>query len=592
MLAIGSTALAIALVGTLILLKFRPGGATGSAGEYHRVVPMDLEVKLVKDGELQAMNNIEIACEVEGQTAIQTIVKEGSNVKAGDVLVTLDSSSIRQRIEDTTIEVQKADADVTNARELRDIQESKNSADLDAAMVALTLAQLDLRDYEEAAFPQLLANAKTDLEMAHIDLKNRREELAQRRNLFAKGFVTATDVKKSELEVTKAENTVNKAETALTRLKEYTHASDLAAKKNALSQAELKVARVKRENASQMSQRTADVNAKENNLGIIKRRMERLQEQLDACTIEAPTDGMVVYATSNDRNAQNMIQEGATLRERQAILRLPDTSTMKAVLRVQEAQVSKLREGQRALVRVVGMNEPVGATLTKISVLADSGGRWWNPDTKEFPVDLVLDKTPPNLKPGMGAMCEILIGRAKQSLAVPLGSIYSVGNKTFVFTRGETPRPVEVKLGLASDTHAQVNSGLSGNEEVLILERGQGQTLLDRAGIKVEPATRPSDSFDRPGGAPTGAPGGMPGERQRRNREGGGQGPNGGGPNGGGEGQRMRNPGDQSAGPERPAGIDRPANGTGERPQGERRRNRDGQGAPPTGAPTPTPTGN
>ena len=515
------------------------GGTPVSGGQFHHVVPMDLEVKLVKDGELQAINNIEIVSEVEGQTTIQQIVKEGSNVKKGDVLIVLDSSQIRQRIEDTTIDLQKAEADVTNARELRDIQESKNAADLEAAEVALTLAELDLRDYEEAAYPQQLANARTDLDMAEIDLKNRREDLAQTRNLFAKGFVTAADVKKSELEVTKAENAVAKAQTALKRLEEYTHASDLAAKRNALSQAEQRLARVKRENASQMSQKNADVAARTQNLQIIKRRMERLEQQLASCTIVAPADGMVVFATSGDRNAQNLIQEGATVRERQTILRLPDTSSMKAVLRVAEQQVARLREGQRAKVRIVGVADPVGATLSKISVLADSGQRWMNPDLKEYPVDLVLDVTPPNLRPQMGVQAEVLISRASQVLAVPLASIYSVGNRAFVFARSgkDDVKPVEVSLGQVNDTHAEMRKGLTGGEDVLILERGQGQQLLERAGIKIEPATRPSGDFGpgagrgmrgnrgqgeaAPGGA---APGnGMPGnngDRPRRNRDG------------------------------------------------------------------------
>jgi HlyD family secretion protein len=526
LLAIPVAGLLIVLLAWQLLAGRLGGGAGGSpvTGQYYRVVPMTLEVRLAKDGELQAINAIDITSDVEGQTTIQEIVKEGATVKRGDVLVVLDSSAIRQKIEDTTIDLQKAEAEVTNARELRGIQESKNAADLEAAEVALTLAQLDLRDYEEAAYPQQLANAQTDLQMAEIDLKNRREDLAQTRNLLAKGFVNAADVKKAELEVTKAENAVSRAQTALRRLMEYTHASNLAAKKNALSQAEQRLARVTRENASQMSQRNADVAAKEQNLYVITRRMERLQQQLAGCTIVAPADGMVVYATSGDRNAQNMIQEGTSVRERQTILRLPDTSSMKVVLRVPEAQVPRLREGQRAKVRVVGVPEPIGATLQRISVLADSGQRWWNPDVKEFPVELVLDQTPRNLKPGMGVMAEVLISSVPDVLAVPLASVYSVGNKTYVFRRGgpNGVTPVQVKLGATNDTHAAVGEGLSSGDEVLVLERGQGQELLERNGIHIEPSTQPTGGF---GNAPPGAGGrqGRPGGMTGQPREGGGR---------------------------------------------------------------------
>src|SRR5206468_10914012 len=106
----------------------------------------------------------------------------------------------------------------------------------------------------------------------------------------------------------------------------------------------------------------------------------------------------------------------AQVRERQAILRLPDTSGMKAVIRVGESQVSKLSEGQRALVSIGSLQER--GTISKISVLTDNSNRWMNPDVKEYPVDIVLDRAPPNLKPGMTAQADIFVSRASGALAV------------------------------------------------------------------------------------------------------------------------------------------------------------------------------
>src|SRR4030095_12898304 len=202
--------------------------AQGTGDMLVTISPMDLDMKINKDGELQAVNNIDIISEVEGSTTIQTLVKEGSKVSKGDVLITLDSSAIKQKIEDTTLELQRADADVTNARELREIQVPTTAANIEAAEVALTLAQLDLKQYQEGSYPQLLANAKTDLGMGQIDLKNAEEKLGQTRQLFSKGFVTATAVKDDELAVTKARNSVDQAQTALSVLTGYTHQSDMA----------------------------------------------------------------------------------------------------------------------------------------------------------------------------------------------------------------------------------------------------------------------------------------------------------------------------------------------------------------------------
>jgi len=484
------------------------GGMSGPAltpGMFHTVLPMDLDVKINKDGELQAVNNIDIVCQVEGQNTITQIVKEGATVKKGDVLITLDSSAIRQKIEDTTLELQKAEADLTTSRELKDIQESQNSANLQASEVALILAQLDLKQYQEGTYPQQLENAKTTVEMARITLKNTDEDLDQTMKLFAKGFVTAAEVKKSELAVTNARNGLAQAASALNVLMNYSHQMDSASKRNTLAQAEQRLARTKRENASNMSQKQADVNAKSQALGVLKRRMTRFEEQFANCTIKAPADGLVVYATSGDRNNQNPIQEGAQVRERQQLLRLPDTSAMKAVVRIPESQVARLSEGLRANVKVVGMKDTIGATLSRISVLADSGSRWWNPDLKEYPVELTLDYTPPDLKPGVGAQTEIFIRRLEQVTATPIATVYSAGADSYVFRRAaDTMQPVKVMLGANNDTHIEIVDGIEPGAQLLILQSGQGRTLLEDAGIKITPlpTTRPGgERRRRPEGA-------------------------------------------------------------------------------------------
>jgi HlyD family secretion protein len=485
----------------LVIVFWFWGGFSGSSpvslGQFYSVTPMDLDVKISKDGELAALNNIDIVCEVEGQTAIQTIVPEGATVKKGDVLVVLDSAAIKQKIEDTTLDLQKAEADLTTSKELKEIQESQNAANLEAAEVALTLAQLDLQAYTDGTYPQDLQNAQTAQQMAEITLKNKQEKLSQTQALFTKGFVNATDVKNDELDLTTSQNALAQAKSALQVLTQYTHAKDMAAKKNGLSQADKALARTKRENAANLSQRMADVQAKTQAFEVIKRRMEHLQDQLANCTITAPADGLVVYASSGDRFSDTRIQEGATVRERQTLLRLPDTSSMKVIARINESQVGKLSEGLRAKVRLPSVTRVLGATVNKISVLADSGQRWFNPDLKEYPVDLVLDETPKSLKPGMGANVEILVNHLSNVLAVPLAAVYSAGPDTYVFVQdGDKVKPVKVKIGQTNDTHAQIRDGLDAGASVLLLAAGQGRELLEQNGIKVEgPATRGSDDF-------------------------------------------------------------------------------------------------
>ncbi len=498
--------IAVGVVGIAwaIMVVSGRGGDGYAVGEYFAVHPMDLDITITKDGELQAVKNVEIVSPVEGQNVILDIAPEGTFVHKGDVVVKLDSSEIERKIETAQLDLQKAEADLTAARESKEIQDSTNAANLEAANVELILARLDFQQYVEGTYPSERQNAKTNVEMARISVKDKEDNLAQTRSLFSKGFVTSVDVKKAELELLTAQNDLDKKSTDLAVLEKYTHEKEVTDRRNKVAQAEKKLVRVQRENASQLAQKMADLGAKEQTLVLRKEQYQKMQDQLAACTIKAPGDGMVVYSSSSGGGwgrRDTPIQPGATVRQQELLIRLPDTSAMKAVARISEAQVTRLRvdpnDPIRAAVEIVGQRQPIGGSLTNISIMADSSSRWFSPDTKEYPVDITLDHTPPGLKPGLSVTTKLFIDRLRQVLAVPLGAVYAAGPDSYVFVReGGDVKPLKVVMGQVNETHAQVVSGLTRGQHVLILQAGQGRELLEKAGIKVAPPTSTTQPFD------------------------------------------------------------------------------------------------
>jgi RND family efflux transporter MFP subunit len=541
----------------------RTGAVVGSA--YYTINPISMEVTVTKDGELQAISNQEIVCPVEGQSVIQSIVKEGTTVKKGDVIAVIETTDLQTKMETATLDVQKAEADLTTAKEAKEIQESTNVANLEAANVELVLARLDLEEYVNGTFPKLLASSKRDVEMARISVKTKEQDLAQQQSLFAKGFVNATDVKTAEINLIKEQNNLATVEADLNVLEKYTYEKESTDRKNKVAQAEKKLVRVQRENMSSLAQKLADYNAKEQSLTLRKRQLDNLKTQLAAATIKAPADGLVVYGSSGGWGRRDTpIQAGATVRFQETLIRLPDTSRMKAVARIQEAQVAKIRVDPNKPMRAVmskisGIPTPIGGWVSNISVMADSGsGYRWNPDSKEYPVDVTLDSTPPGLKPGMTTEVKIYVQRVNDALAVPLPALYSAGPDSYVFVRdgAEGHKPVKVKIGAVNDTHAQIVEGVAKGDQVLLLQAGQGRELLEKAGIKIAPATRPSVVDDMPpmpidrgpaspgngrgqgmsngGDTPTTNPSGTGTSGSSRRRRSSGDGSNGGGSNGGG----------------------------------------------------------
>ena len=492
----------VALLGAgvyLLIRKMDFGAVTGPGNVFYRVVAMDLELLIKRDGELKAIDNLDVVCPVEGLNTITTIVPEGKLVKKGDVIVELDSSEIKRKLQQATLDVRKAESDLTAAKEQLSIQESKNKSDLEAALVELKLAQIDLLGYEKVDYPAKLQAAKKDVEMAEITVRDKQEARAQQQQLLSKAFVTPSDVKNAEVELIKAQTDLEKKQSDLKVLIDYTHEKDEAEKKNKVAQGEGKVERTRSENNSNLAQKVADAQTKEQSLILYKETEKHLQEQLAACTMKAPGDGIVIYGSSDSYYYRDTpIQAGAKVSEQQLICRLPDTSRMKVIAKIQESMAQNLKVDKdhplRATMKIVGVSEEQGGWVSQVSILPDNSNRWWNPDNKEYPVDITLDKTPPGLKPGLSASVQINIEKLKGVLAVPLATIYSSGTDTYVFARqGKgTPKAQRVKIGKTSETHAEIVSGLEAGTEVVVLQIGQGRQLLEASGIADVPATQPS----------------------------------------------------------------------------------------------------
>jgi HlyD family secretion protein len=471
-------------------------------GSFYGVTPVDMDVKISKDGELAAVNNIDVVNHVEGINTITYVVPEGSSVKPGEVLVTVDSSTIKHKVDDLKASLDTAQANLITAQQFEEIQKSQNTANLDAAEVALELAKIDLEAYDKGTFPQAKEDAETQLKMADQTLVNKQDDQNNTMGLFGKGFVTPSDVKKAELDVTTAINARDKAKTALAVLLNYQHMKEEKTYQSAVAQAQQKLEHTRAENAATLTQKVAITRAAATQVRIFQTQYDEQREQLENCTIKAPTAGFVIYSSSLDRNAVTPIQEGATIRDKQLLIRLPDTSSMKAVLRVPEAQRTRIRIDEknpmRAIVRIQRGTKPLEITawVSRISPIADLSQRWYNPDLKEYPVDLTLDWVAGDLKPSESVKAEIFCEHLSRVLAIPLDCIYSAGTDNYVFAKtGDEVKPRKVTIGQSTETFAEARTGLENGDEILRLQVGQGRMLLEKAGVKIAPSTRPSGKF-------------------------------------------------------------------------------------------------
>jgi len=451
----------------------------------YKVQPRTFDVILSEKGELDSANKTEIKCEVEGRTRIIWLVPEGKQVEKGELLVKLASDQIDNRIQQESLKEAGSKAAYDAAAQEYEIQKDEDASRISKATLAVELAKLRLDKYLEGDWEQKKQDAEVEIEKAKTILERRAEEFEYSKALVEDKFITRTEYKTDEFEKFEAEKEMEKAELAKEILHKYTFPAEQKQYQSDYDEARKELARVIRSAEANLAKGQATVSGRKQEWQFTKQQLDKLLDQRTKCEINAPSNGFVVYFSEDAgwRN-ENRIAEGQEVYERQTILSLPDTSAMKVVVRIHEANTDKIKLDQQARVELEGFpGVQFTGKVTKIAAVADSRNRWLNPDLKEYRTEITLDGSRQELKPGVTARVEIFVERVENALAVPVQAVFSKAGKTYVFVeRGRSAEPVEVQLGRSNNEFVEVLSGLQRGQEVRMAVDDSLKRKLPEAG--------------------------------------------------------------------------------------------------------------
>lgn len=126
-----------------------------------------LQVDVLQGGEIRALHNIEVKSEIEIPTKILSLIPEGyliseEDVKEGKVLIELDSTDLKTRIQDHEIEFQGTVSAYIDADEGREIQKSENQSLVRDMKESSVFA---LMDFEKFLGRELTAKLLTSLSL-------------------------------------------------------------------------------------------------------------------------------------------------------------------------------------------------------------------------------------------------------------------------------------------------------------------------------------------------------------------------------------------------------------------------------------------
>ncbi|MBL7189129.1 MAG: efflux RND transporter periplasmic adaptor subunit [Phycisphaerae bacterium] len=474
----------------------------------------ELIITVIETGNIKAQQSTDIMCDLGGRgTEIASIVAEGTvitqeDVDNGKILCQLNSSELEDYYSREKTELSGDHASYLQAQEAHLIQLKQNESDIAAAQLAVEFGMLDLQNHlGKAAAEELAAHVADDPNSA-IDMSVLLEFLAEPNSLggealqslkqykdsilladgqFQKytdvlagtvklhdaNYASDLDLQSAKLDVDRFRVQKESAEEALNLFKLYGLPKQTKQLLSDYSEAKRELVRTNARTRSSLVQAEVRLESTEARYELQKERVEKLQGEIAACTIRAPSPGIVIYGTSADweKRREDPIEVGDSVHRGQKIFSIPNSSLMGVQLRVHEAWVNMVKPGQEAKITVEAHPDtPFEGKVTSVAPLPDPPRGWLDPGSKVYTTQITIAGSHDIIKPGMSAKVEILAGHLYDVVIVPVQVVANRGGRKvcYIDTGGTTPEEREVQTGAFNSIFVEIVSGVEVGENVLL----------------------------------------------------------------------------------------------------------------------------
>lgn len=442
-------AIVLAMIG--IGIYFMTSGKRDSDTSAPILVPAvrtEFVSQVLDQGEIQSSENIEIRCEVRpagGSIAVIEVIPEGTMIinTAEDprdkdrVLIRLDSKAFEKERDQQKIAV--------NSEQTAVIQ---SKAAWDAAIVSK-------KEYLEGTYEEKRKTILNEIYNAQQETEQAEAYLEHSTKLHAKNFITTQQLKGDRIAVQRAKNSYELATKKLQILDEVTKAKEIIKLDSDISAAEVKY------------------NNEMEKMRIEQNKLDEIEVQIKNCTIYPPkgVSGQVVYNKESGRMGQTewVLVEGATVRERQVLIRIPNPSKMEVKALINEQSITAINVGMPVSIKVDALHSAqLKGVVTSVSQYAQQGD-FFSSSIKKFPVLVKIFDPPAELKPGMNSSVAIQTMTRDSAVQVPVQCVYAAQDSRYCLVkRGDKYETVEVTIGGGNSKNVCIDSGITDGDQVVM----------------------------------------------------------------------------------------------------------------------------
>ena len=195
-------------------------------------------------------------------------------------------------------------------------------------------------------------------------------------------------------------------------------------------------------------------------------RMDDLMDAMESYTVRAPVSGMVIYKRDWNNEAKEI---GSNVFAMDAVMEIPDLSSIRAKIQIDEIDSGKIREGQEANITVDAVQgRSFSGRVASIGTILKQATF----DRPQKVIDTYVEiqgSDKKMLRPGMNLKAQIRVGEYNQVVVIPLSSIQERDGRSFVQVWQPEKKQFdwrEIRLRTNDGMTAVVESGLNANEKI------------------------------------------------------------------------------------------------------------------------------
>jgi len=150
------------------------------------------------------------------------------------------------------------------------------------------------------------------------------------------------------------------------------------------------------------------------------------------------------------------------------LIELPDLSQMRAEVKINEVDISKVLPGQRVEIRPDAFSD--SAYTGKVELVANLAQNLdYKSKIKIFPVQIRIDGQSKTLLPGLTISCKILVSEIPDVLFIPLESLFNEQGIDYVYIKsGSGFKRRNIKTGAVNTDYAIITEGLEENDLIAL----------------------------------------------------------------------------------------------------------------------------